>query len=112
MPHDDPQLREVVTDLVEVHHVLAVRRHPRPGDAGVGDDRNVEIDAGLVDRVVPPVAHRDLRVASGGKRRDRDLMPCSACASRIAAHCAADVVRVHLEAGDEALGVALEGVAL
>ena len=56
--HDDAQFGEVVADLVEVHDVLARGRHPRPGDPGVHDDGQVEVDARLVHGVVAPVADR------------------------------------------------------
>ena len=104
--HHDAQLGEVVTDLVEQHHVLALRREARSRDPGVGDDRDVEVDALLVDRVVATVVDRHLRVAAGGERRERLEVVLRLVLADLA-HRAGDVVGVDLEAGDEATGVAL-----
>ena len=99
--HDDPQLREVVTDLVEVHDVLALRRYPRARDAGIDHDGDIEVNAGLIDRVVAPITHRDLWVAARRKRRHgHDAVFRMGVPN--AAHRFADVVRIDFETRHEA----------
>ena len=104
MPHHDTQIGEVIADLVEMHHVLAFRRNARPGDACIDHDRNVEIDACLVDRVVAAVAHGYLGIAAsrkGGHGHD----PVLGVGSADATDGRGDLVRVDFQAGYEAVGV-------
>ena len=106
MSHDNAQLGEVVTDLVEVHHVLTFGRKARAGDACVGDDRNVEVDAGLVNRVVAAIAHRDLRDATGRKGRD-GLDPVIGVRLADATNRRRDLVGIDFETEEHATRVAL-----
>ena len=108
MPHHDGELGEVEANLLEEHHVLALRRHTRPGDARVDDDGDLEVDAGLVDRVVAAIVDRHLRTAArweGGDRLDVVL----GLGRADLPHGASDVVGVDLEGREEPVGVLSEG---
>ena len=72
--HHDDQLGQEVTDLVEVHRVLAGARHRRAGEAGVDRDRELPVDALGVEREVAVVGRCEPADHEGRHARQHDRL--------------------------------------
>ena len=107
MAHDELELGEEPADLVDPLDVLRRHRQARPGHAAADADRDVELDRLRVDRVEALVVDRHLRAQPRRERGQR--LDAEAVVQRDdLAHLVHAVVRVHLVAGEEALGVLLQ----
>ncbi len=108
MAHDELQLGEEPAHLVDQLHLLVGHRHPRAGHAGGDEDRQVELDALGVQRVVAGVVDRHPVGERGGGHRTHTEVGDQAFEQPDGVHAA---VGVELGAGDEAVGEVADGPA-
>jgi hypothetical protein len=102
--HHELQLREVQAHPIEVHGILALAGRRRPGDARVHGDRQVELDALGVERVVDGLVRRDVEVEGRDAGEHQGVVRLEARQRAHGLHAAAGV-EVHAER--EAPGVLL-----